>query len=286
MVSWVGMPVRSGDDSRGAGRPVRSPDRAARPRPEPQQSGHPDLSYVPSPTELLPDVRFTPVPKRPEPPRPGLLERVPGRHLFLVLILIGSIPLAWSWFQPEPDPIVPARVIDEPPVMLVVTSTGVEVSGIVSSVQMHELVMDRLEEVLGPDAVADGLTVDESVIVDLSLPTPIELGDDVRFPVGQSEILAPYEPLIETAARMLLADLALSLAVVGHTDSTGPDESNLRLSVERAEAVRAALLAEGVLPEQVRADGRGEDEPIASNDDPEGRAQNRRVEFEVIGLLG
>jgi outer membrane protein OmpA-like peptidoglycan-associated protein len=69
--------------------------------------------------------------------------------------------------------------------------------------------------------------------------------------------------------------------IEGHTDARGSDRYNQRLSRLRAMAVRSYLIEQGVDPDRIRAVGRGEDEPIASNANPEGRANNRRVEIVV-----
>lgn len=69
--------------------------------------------------------------------------------------------------------------------------------------------------------------------------------------------------------------------IEGHTDATGHRNANLILSRQRAEAVRQALVEEGIEPERLQAFGLGEDYPVASNDTPEGRARNRRVEIVI-----
>ncbi len=71
------------------------------------------------------------------------------------------------------------------------------------------------------------------------------------------------------------------IVIEGHADATGTDEYNRRLSEERANAVRAHLLQRGVAADQVVAEGRGEQEPIAPNQTAEGRANNRRVEIVI-----
>ncbi len=71
------------------------------------------------------------------------------------------------------------------------------------------------------------------------------------------------------------------IAVEGHTDSRGAAERNERLSQERASSVREYLIARGVDPAKIRAEGRGEGEPVATNDTLEGRAENRRVEIVI-----
>lgn len=71
------------------------------------------------------------------------------------------------------------------------------------------------------------------------------------------------------------------IEVQGHTDSVGQPERNLKLSNARAEAVRQALVARGLSRDRLTARGLGETAPLADNTTPEGRAQNRRIEFRV-----
>jgi OOP family OmpA-OmpF porin len=73
------------------------------------------------------------------------------------------------------------------------------------------------------------------------------------------------------------------IIAVGHTDSIGTAEYNQRLSVRRAEAVRAYLVGRGIPSDRIYTEGRGETQPVADNRTREGRAKNRRVEIEVVG---
>jgi outer membrane protein OmpA-like peptidoglycan-associated protein len=77
------------------------------------------------------------------------------------------------------------------------------------------------------------------------------------------------------------------ITVEGHTDSFGGDEVNLRLSQERAEAVRQYLLANmrNLSADQVKAVGYGESKPIANNETAEGRAKNRRIDIVITPKL-
>ena len=70
---------------------------------------------------------------------------------------------------------------------------------------------------------------------------------------------------------------------VGHTDSKGTDGYNQKLSVRRAEAVKAYLVSKGIESNRVYTEGKGEGQPVADNATNEGRAKNRRVEVEVVG---
>lgn len=74
----------------------------------------------------------------------------------------------------------------------------------------------------------------------------------------------------------------LKISVVGHTDSTGDYSYNVRLSERRARAFASALVKEGIAANRLTAVGVGPQSPVATNDTPEGRAQNRRVELVVM----
>lgn len=79
-------------------------------------------------------------------------------------------------------------------------------------------------------------------------------------------------------------DINLEVVIaVGHTDAIGSDSYNQRLSVRRAEAVKAYLVSKGIEKNRVYTEGKGEKQPVADNKTSEGRAKNRRVEIEVVG---
>ena len=73
------------------------------------------------------------------------------------------------------------------------------------------------------------------------------------------------------------------IIAVGHTDSIGSDAYNQKLSVRRAEAVKAYLVGKGIDTKRVYTEGKGKKQPVATNKTAAGRAQNRRVEIEVVG---
>ena len=81
-----------------------------------------------------------------------------------------------------------------------------------------------------------------------------------------------------------IRDVNLEVIIaVGHTDSVGTDAYNQRLSVRRAEAVKAYLVTKGIERNRVYTEGKGEKQPVADNRTAAGRAKNRRVEIEVVG---
>ena len=73
------------------------------------------------------------------------------------------------------------------------------------------------------------------------------------------------------------------IIAVGHTDSVGSDAYNQKLSVKRAESVKAYLVSKGIEKNRIYTEGKGESQPVADNKTKEGRAKNRRVEIEVVG---
>ena len=81
-----------------------------------------------------------------------------------------------------------------------------------------------------------------------------------------------------------LKDISLEVIIaVGHTDAIGGDAYNQKLSVQRAEAVKAYLVSKGIEPNRIYTEGKGKKQPVADNKTAEGRAKNRRVEIEVVG---
>ena len=88
--------------------------------------------------------------------------------------------------------------------------------------------------------------------------------------------------LDELAAQLGGINLEVIIAV-GHTDSIGSVAYNQRLSVRRAEAVKAFLVSKGIERNRVYTEGKGKSQPVADNKTKEGRAKNRRVEIEVVG---
>lgn len=110
----------------------------------------------------------------------------------------------------------------------------------------------------------------------------ITLDGQVLFVTGKAELLPIAKDRLNQVAKSLkeLDDDKL-VSIEGFTDSRGADDMNMKLSTDRANAVKDYLVSQGVKPEKVRALGHGEANPVASNDTPEGRANNRRVEIVV-----
>jgi len=108
---------------------------------------------------------------------------------------------------------------------------------------------------------------------------------DVLFDTAKYDLKEPAREALAKLSGIVLSHPGLKLQVEGFTDSTGTETFNQTLSENRAGAVRAFLIAQGVDPSVVSAVGYGESNPVASNDTAQGRQQNRRVEILISGEI-
>lgn len=106
---------------------------------------------------------------------------------------------------------------------------------------------------------------------------------DVLFDTGKYNLRPLTREKLARLSGIVLAHPGLTLAVEGHTDSTGSDELNQKLSEQRAETVRGYLIEQGLADDSVTAEGFGKSMPVADNATAAGRQQNRRVEIVVSG---
>jgi outer membrane protein OmpA-like peptidoglycan-associated protein len=105
----------------------------------------------------------------------------------------------------------------------------------------------------------------------------VNVPSDFSFDIGSAQIKPQMRPVLDQFAQGL--DPKMRVTVIGHTDNTGGPEVNNRLSLDRAASVRDYLRSRGLDTSRMIINGRGENEPMASNDTQVGRAQNRRVEI-------
>jgi OOP family OmpA-OmpF porin len=104
----------------------------------------------------------------------------------------------------------------------------------------------------------------------------------ILFASGKAEIRPASFPLLDDAVQVLQQYPTLKIRISGHTDDKGSHDFNMKLSADRAAAVKTYLLGKGVADERIQTRGAGPDEPIADNKTPAGRQQNRRIEFELL----
>src|SRR5215510_7620830 len=134
--------------------------------------------------------------------------------------------------------------------------------------ELRDQLRQQLNQILETRESARGL------IVNLS---------DVLFDTGSANLKSGAREKLAKVAGILLSHRGLKLQVEGHTDSVGSADYNQRLSENRADSVRTYLVEQGIAPTAIGTTGFGETMPVASNDTPAGRQQNRRVELIVSG---
>jgi OOP family OmpA-OmpF porin len=104
---------------------------------------------------------------------------------------------------------------------------------------------------------------------------------DVLFAFNQSELTPAAQSKLDSLMPKLQSADVVSIKVIGHTDSVGSDTYNQALSERRASSVAAYLLSQGLAPNKLTSEGKGQSQPVADNETEEGRAKNRRVELHI-----
>ncbi|MFV0375954.1 MAG: OmpA family protein [Mangrovibacterium sp.] len=102
--------------------------------------------------------------------------------------------------------------------------------------------------------------------------------NNILFASGSDKIQPSSYNILNEIADAIKSDASV-FQIIGHTDSDGEGNSNLALSKKRAESVKDYLVSKGISASRLQTEGKGENEPVVSNSTPEGKAQNRRVEF-------
>ena len=178
-----------------------------------------------------------------------------NRFILPLLILLWSL-LYTGWWNCNRKPLCSGE-----PIVTDTTSMVVAGTPAMDSTQLADSVK--------VDTVKVAQTPEEKILF-----TPL----DVYFKVNQSGIdkTAEVETFITTAKKYFEKYPDKQLLITGHTDSDGSDALNQRLSENRAKQTKLFLLKEGIKASQMTTEGKGEKEPIASNDTPEDKAKNRR----------
>jgi chemotaxis protein MotB len=143
---------------------------------------------------------------------------------------------------------------------------------------------DRIKDLLFPDqALPQELlrsTLEENLeILEKPEGVALVLNNEILFRPGSSQILSPAREILARIAQVILATSA-PVNISGHTDNTtGPGVNNYQLSARRAMSVLDFMLGQGIAPDRFSVSGYGPNKPLASNETPEGREKNRRVEI-------
>ena len=145
--------------------------------------------------------------------------------------------------------------------------------------------LDGISRVTMQFTKADGTTIRDAEIENTALcKTQVfdQLQEEkINFESGSSRLTAESKTLVKRLAESLAQCSTATIALTGHTDSSGSASINKKLSGLRAEAVAKALIDAGIADSRISTAGVGSSRPIASNDTADGRAQNRRIEFSL-----
>lgn len=163
------------------------------------------------------------------------------------------------------------------------STTGRIVGGAVGAIAGGTIgaALDQQHRQLTQDLEGSGATV-----VNTGSQLVVTLPSSITFDTGSSIVQPEYVAEIAKVARSLNENPASTVLVVGHTDNVGATDYNQALSERRAAAVAQILTSNGVAAARVGTAGRGYSQPVASNDTPGGRAQNRRVEIIITPTTG
>jgi outer membrane protein OmpA-like peptidoglycan-associated protein len=133
----------------------------------------------------------------------------------------------------------------------------------------------EIERIITPEYRRMGMRVERLPDGSLRLRLPSE----VMFAYDSANISPGFAPTLREVARLMERYPRTEARIVGHTDSAGSDSYNLDLSLRRADSVAAFLSNQGVSSRRLLTEGRGEQDPIASNATPQGQQMNRRVDI-------
>jgi outer membrane protein OmpA-like peptidoglycan-associated protein len=131
-------------------------------------------------------------------------------------------------------------------------------------------------------------TTDQQTTAEVNLAlVKMEVGgivklNNILFQTGKTTIKAESYPELDNIYQVFIDNPAMEVEISGHTDSDGSEAYNLKLSQERANAIKEYIVSKGIVDAKIKAVGYGETKPVASNDTEEGKGQNRRVEFKIL----
>jgi OOP family OmpA-OmpF porin len=173
---------------------------------------------------------------------------------------------------------------DEVPESIAVVKGGkIYLSGAVPDQQSMVRIVELAGEVLGPDNVINDYVIDPRAS-DPNLGN-VRVDDHILFESGTARIAPQFEPLLNQALALMTIRPSVTMHVVGHTDDRGSIDDNQDLSERRADAVVRWLTDRGVDPSRLSSEGRGELDPIATNETAAGLALNRRIQVFIANLL-
>ncbi len=202
--------------------------------------------------------------------------------------LIFGGPTIATWLEDSDRPASLAMVEQdaEPTQRLVVDGDTMYLEGLVPDQNVSDVLESAAVAVVGPDRVVNNFEISDRAVYNPDQPIQLSVAEPVLFNSGAATLNAQYRPLIDLAVDLMKAEPTSTLSITGHTDDVGHDDANIRLSLNRAEAVAALVIEHGIDPDRLTVNGSGEADPLETNETAAGRAINRRVEFSILGVFG
>ena len=164
-------------------------------------------------------------------------------------------------------------------------SAGVPSGQLATDSKMVDLTFSPEDSTHGMNFSFTGLTIakNEQELANAEKYSSVFEPMDLYFNTGSADYIktADNKKFLEEAKKYLAANKDKKLLITGHTDNVGNDDSNMRLSEARAKDAKRAFTKMGISAEQLTTDAKGETQPVATNDTPEGRKANRRVSVVV-----
>ena len=201
-----------------------------------------------------------------------------GPELVVDQIAIGAVSMPPGWTTYVQRLIAPnLKLVTRG--QLKVDGNNVSIRGeVVNEAQRQQVASDMATSLNPTYTVNNGLRVSaaEQDVLDDALARRI-----IEFESGQAVIRPSGQAILDEMLAALQKVKGKKVEVIGHTDNTGLRDTNLALSLARAEAVRSYLVAKGIGGAMIGVSGQGPDRPVAENTTAEGRARNRRIEFRV-----
>jgi len=156
--------------------------------------------------------------------------------------------------------------------------------GAVPSEEISAAFEAKAAEVIGADNVVNNYVIDPRAAV----PTDgrVVVDEPFLFRFDSARIDPRFHGLLDLGVLVMNLNPQATMRVVGHADATGSTRYNDGLSRDRADSVAAYLVEHGIDDSRVEVDAKGERQPVADNGTRQGRAQNRRIEIELLNLLG
>ena len=182
-----------------------------------------------------------------------------------------------------PDP-RGATSADETPVRYAVFSGGkVYLRGRVPDRATAATISEKAAAVVGAGNVVDEYVIDPNAPTPRS--APLYVADGLLFDPDSDELVPAGRGLVDLGIALLQQNPGVTWIIEGHTDNLGSDEYNLELSQRRLDSIVTYITDHGIDPRRLTTVAKGESEPIADNATRAGRAQNRRLEVVIEGLL-